>query len=188
MKKVHDRINYYAEKSDFEEVNQALKNNSNKRMHIRYIVILNYLQGYKLNEIAYMNNISSQTVGVYVKKYKSSGLSGLVIGKSPGAPRHLTNAQELELIKIITTRTPDEEGFTARKNWDTTIIRKLVMKLYGVSYCQRGMLEVLYRNNLSFTRPTYSLKKADESKQKEFKEQFELLKKINERSYRLYSF
>ena len=177
MKRAHDRINYYAEKSDFEEVNQALKNNSNKRMHIRYMVILNYLQGYKLNEIAYMNNISSQTVGVYVKKYKLFGLSGLAMGKSSGAPHHLTDAQESELVKIITTRTPDEEGFTARKNWDTTIIRQLVMKLYGVSYCQRGMLEVLYRNNLSFTRPTYSLKKADESKQKEFKKQFELLKR-----------
>lgn len=139
-------------------------------MHIRYTVILNYLQGYRLNEIAYMNNISSQTVGVYVKKYKLFGLSGLTVRKSPGAPSHLTKEQEAELIKIVTTKTPDEKGFTSRKNWDTAIIRQLVMKLYGISYCQRGMLEVLYRNNLSFTRPRYSLEKADESKQKEFKE------------------
>lgn len=92
MKKTNKRINYYAEKSDFEEINQALKNSPNKRMYILYMVILNYL--------------------------------------------------------------------------------------HGVSYCQRGILEVLYRNNLSFTRPTYSLKKSDKSKQKEFKELFEILKKI----------
>ena len=62
------------------------------------------------------------------------------------------------------------------------------MKFYGVSYCQRGMLKVLYRNNLSFIRPTYFLKKADESKQKEFKKQFDLLKKTDIWIYRPYSF
>ncbi|WP_326839100.1 terminase gpP N-terminus-related DNA-binding protein [Clostridium aromativorans] len=64
-------------------------------MYIRYMVILNYLQGYKLNEIAYMNNISFQTVGVYVKKYKLFRLSDLAMGKSLRVPRHLTNDQEL---------------------------------------------------------------------------------------------
>jgi len=39
------------------------------------------------------------------------------------------------------------------------------------------MLYVLYRLNLSFTRPTYTLAKADPQKQEEFKEKFELLKK-----------
>ncbi|MBV4416486.1 helix-turn-helix domain-containing protein [Clostridium tyrobutyricum] len=61
------------------------------------MVILNYLQGYKLREIAYMNNISSQTVGVYVKKYKLSGLGGLVMSKGSGAPHHLTREQKSEM-------------------------------------------------------------------------------------------
>ncbi|MCH3965422.1 MAG: hypothetical protein LKE46_14325 [Clostridium sp.] len=63
-----------------------------------------------------MNNISSQTLGVYVKKYKLFRIRGLAMGKSSGVPRHLTGDQESELVKIITTSTPDEEGFTARKN------------------------------------------------------------------------
>lgn len=71
-------------------------------MHIRYMVILNYLQGYKLKEIAYMNNLSSQTVGIYVKKYKIFGLEGLIMRKSPGASRHLNSEQEAELVSIIT--------------------------------------------------------------------------------------
>jgi putative transposase len=40
------------------------------------------------------------------------------------------------------------------------------------------MLEVLYCNGFSYTRPTYSLEKADPLKQVEFKQDFELLKKI----------
>ncbi|MCC9296708.1 hypothetical protein LN736_17875 [Clostridium sp. WLY-B-L2] len=42
-----------------------------------------------------MNNISFQTVGVYVKKYKLFRLSDLAMGKSLRVPRHLTNDQEL---------------------------------------------------------------------------------------------
>ena len=178
MRKLWPKINFYAEQSDFEEVNKALKTNKDIRMHIRYEVVLNYLQGYQLIEIAKMHNISSQTVENYIKRYKSGGLIALVPHKSKGAPRHLNNNQEAELINIITTMTPDEVGFESRKNWDTTIIRQLVSKLYGVSFCQRGMLDVLYRNGLSYTRPTYSLEKADSLKQEEFKEQFKLLKKI----------
>jgi hypothetical protein len=39
------------------------------------------------------------------------------------------------------------------------------------------MAEVLYRLNLSYTRPTYILKKADKQKQEAFKEDFKTLKK-----------
>jgi len=56
------------------------------------------------------------------------------MGKSTGAPRHLNQEQEEELVNIIVTRTPDEFGYIARKNWDTTILRKLVLQLFGVSF------------------------------------------------------
>jgi len=39
------------------------------------------------------------------------------------------------------------------------------------------MIDVLHRLNLSYTRPTYTLAKADPQKQEEFKQEFELLKK-----------
>lgn len=169
MKKQFIRINYYAEKSDFEEITKVLKETKDLRMRIRYEVILNYLQGYSFKEIGSMHKISSQTVSTYIKKYKKNGVAGLIMGKSTGAPRHFTKQQEAEIINIITTKNPEEFNFKARVNWDTNIIRQLVSKLYGVSFCQRGMFQVLYRNGLSFTQATYSLEKADLSKQEEFK-------------------
>ena len=39
------------------------------------------------------------------------------------------------------------------------------------------MLQVLYRLDLSYTRPTYTLAKADPEKQEAFKQDFEVLKK-----------
>ncbi len=99
------------------------------------------------------------------------------MGKSTGAPRLLTQEQEQQLFEVITTKTPDEVGFPNRKNWDSNIARQWVHNNFGVQYSPRGMLEVLHRLNLSFTRPTYTLAKADPQKQEEFKQEFELLKK-----------
>lgn len=43
--------------------------------------------------------------------------------------------------------------------------------------CHRGMVEVLYRLNLTYTRPTYVMKKTDKNKHENFKNDFEQLKK-----------
>lgn len=179
MTRSNVRINYYAEQSDFDEIKKALKENKDLRLHIRYMAILNFLQGYNFKEIASMLNISAQTVSTYVRKYRKLGIDGLkIICKSKGAPRYLDGKQESELINIILTKTPDEVGFTGMKNWDSSIIGQLVFQKYGVSFGRTGMIKLLHRNGLSYTRPTYSLEKADKAKQEEFKDNFKLLKKI----------
>lgn len=63
------------------------------------------------------------------------------------------------------------------KNWDSSILRQLVLVKYGASFGHTGMIKLLHRNGLSYTRPTYSLEKADKAKQEEFKNNFKLLKK-----------
>jgi putative transposase len=56
----------------------------------------------------------------------------------------------------------------------------LTKKKYGVVFTDRGVRALLYRLGLSYTRPTYTLAKADPEKQEAFKEEFETAKK-NER-------
>ena len=73
---------------------------------------------------------------------------------------------------MITTKTPDELGFGYRKNWNANMARKWVSDNFQVEYSNRGMLQVLHRLNLSYTRPTYTLAKADLEKQEAFKEEF----------------
>jgi len=48
---------------------------------------------------------------------------------------------------------------------------------FGVDYSERGTRDLLYRLNFSFTAPTYTLPKADQKKQAEFKKTFERFKK-----------
>ncbi|MDF2884622.1 MAG: transcriptional regulator, partial [Clostridiaceae bacterium] len=85
--------------------------------------------------------------------------------------------QESKIVELITDNTPEDVGFESRKNWTIEIIRQWVIREFDVTMCHRGMAEVLYRLNLSYTRPTYILKKADKQKQEAFKEDFKTLKK-----------
>lgn len=59
------------------------------------------------------------------------------------------------IIEVITTKIPDEVGFGHRKNWNANIAGKWVSDNFNVEYSNRGMLQVLHRLNLSYTRPTY---------------------------------
>lgn len=48
---------------------------------------------------------------------------------------------------------------------------------FGIEMCHKGIAVVLHRLNLSYTRPTYALKKADKEKQEKLKNDFDTLKK-----------
>ncbi len=160
-----------------QDVKAAIKNNKDTKMHIKYLTILSHLHGLQNVDIAMNLGLCAHTVGSYIKKYKAGGLDNLLPVPKPGAPRLLTKEQEQQLVEVITTQTPDEAGFPNRKNWNTVLIREWVENNYNVKYCQSGMLYVLYRLNLSFTRPTYTLANADPQKQEAFKQRFDLLKK-----------
>ena len=81
------------------------------------------------------------------------------------------------LAETITTQTPDQVGFPNRKNWYINIVQQWIKNTFNVEYSHRGTHEVLQRINLSFTRPTYTLAKADPQKQEEYRQDFDLLKK-----------
>lgn len=162
-----------------QELKEAMKKTKDKRMFLRYHVVYLHLKGYKNIEIMKYVDICEHTVGTYVNAYKANGIAGLSMGKSTGAKRHLTSEQEQKLFEVITTQTPEQVGFPYRMNWDSNIARQWVKNNFDIDYSARGILYVLHRLNLSFTRPTYTLAKADPAKQEQFKQDFELLKKAD---------
>lgn len=177
MKKIKADLLNDINNSEIQSLKKAIKENTNKRMHIRYMVIYHHLEGYTNLEIAAIEHICNHTVGTYINSYKERGLEGLKMGKSSGAPRFLTDEQEKTLIEVIINKTPDEVGFPNRKNWDCNIVCQWVLNNFNIKYSRNGMLQVLHRHNLSYTRPTYTLAKADSVKQEIFKQEFEVLKK-----------
>lgn len=159
------------------ELKSALKSTKSIRMYKRYSVLLRHYEGFTNKRIAEMESLELHAVGIYIKNYESKGLSGLEMKHSTGAKRKLNKEQESRIVELVTNNTPEEVGFESRKNWTIEIIRQWVIREFGVAMCHRGMAGVLYRLNLSYTRPTYVLKKADKQKQEVFKENFKTLKK-----------
>ncbi|WP_114297674.1 winged helix-turn-helix domain-containing protein [Anaerobacterium chartisolvens] len=72
------------------------------------------------------------------------------------------------MVQIVTMHTPDEVGFPNRKNWYVDIIRQWVQQNFEMQYIYTGILDLLYRSNLSYTQSTYILTKANPQKQEEF--------------------
>ena len=162
---------------EIKELKIALKQTKNIRLHKRYSVVLRHFEGFTNKRIAEMEALEPHAVGNYIRNYKLKGLAGLEMKYSPGPPKKLSKEQEEKIIEVITNNTPNEVGFESRKNWTLDIIRDWVKNEFKVDMSQSGMCVVLHRLNLSYTRPTYVLAKADKVKQENFKSDFETLKK-----------
>ena len=59
------------------------------------------------------------------------------------------------------------------------MVCEYVKRQFQVTFSKRGMLNLLHRIKLSYTRPTYSLAKADPEKQEKFREELESIKKTS---------
>lgn len=160
-----------------QEIKAAMKGNKDLRMHERYQIMIMVLRAEPYQKISELTGRSHGTICNYVKAYKNGGIAGLKMQHSPGRPRQLTPEQEQQVYQMIVDKTPVDVGFPSKMNWTSPIIRKWIEQEFGVLYSDRGTRELLYRINLSFTTPTYTLAKADPVKQEAFKKEFENTKK-----------
>ncbi|WP_051623618.1 winged helix-turn-helix domain-containing protein [Clostridium hydrogeniformans] len=162
---------------EIHKIRDELKCEKNVHLYKRYSVLLKYFEGFSNRKIAEMENLDEYTVGIYIKNYKLNELAGLKMGHRTGAKRKINAEQEKLILETVITKTHDEVGFKSRKNWTIELIRQWVIQEFNITMSHRGMAEVLYRLNLSYTRPTYVLAKADKEKQQNLKKDFEALKK-----------
>lgn len=164
--------------NEIDEVKKAMHDAKDRRHFERYQAVYLYLTGSKIKEIARIIGRIPETAGIYITTYKDHGLEGLTLNHSTGRPSHLSAEQTALLIETIATKVPADVGFTARYNWTLALIVEFVRNKWGVTYSLRGMSRLLARQGLSYTRPTYTLEKADSEKQRVFVEEtFPALKK-----------
>lgn len=158
----------------------ASKTEKSVKQKMRYDAVLLYMEGYPRKQISEIFHIPIRTVSYHILKYEKGGIEALLIIKQPGAQKKLTDAQEAELLHIISTQTPEEAGLGIFANWTAALVCAYVNREYGISFSSRGMLNLFERLGLSYTRPTYTLEKADPKKQARFRKTFEELKKTPE--------
>lgn len=161
-----------------EELKSMMRKTKDSRYFERYQAVYLYLGGYIMKKIAEIIGRHPVTVSIYISNYNESGIEGLELGHSTGKPSKLSEEQKAILLKTVSTQVPADVGFTAKYNWTLALIVEYVKNEWGISYSLRGMSLILHALGLSYTRPTYTLEKADPEKQKEFSEvTFPALKK-----------
>lgn len=165
---------------DYYRLLTASKKEKNVKQKLHYDTVLLYLEGYPGKQISEILHIPRRTVNYHISRYENSGMESLILGKHPGAPKKLSDAQESELLTVISTKTPQEAGVGVFANWTAALACAFVKQRFGVTFSTRGMLNLFQRLGLSYTRPTYTLNKADPQKQEQFRETFETLKKTAE--------
>ena len=160
-----------------EELKMAMSEEKNQKMFVRYQVIYMLLSGESYEKIADYTGLSNMTLFNYRKTYCEKGIIGLVPKKQPGRKRHLTAEQETQVVSVVVNQTPKEVGFPVEMNWTAPLIRDWIKRTFDVSFSERGTRDLLYRLGLSYTKPTYTLEKADPIQQAAFLEEFEHVKK-----------
>ena len=150
------------------------------KLRRRYDIVRLFLSKRSKPDIADILDISLTQVYLILNLYKQAGIEGLTLKQPPGRQHKLTDEQERELINIITEKLPKEVGLEPHCNWTAPLACKYVKDHYGVTFSERGMRNVFYRLNLSYTRPSYVLAKAEPQKQAEFLEKLEDIKKTPE--------
>ncbi|WP_260440994.1 IS630 family transposase, partial [Parageobacillus thermoglucosidasius] len=111
--------------------------------------------------------------------FNEGGLEKLLDKKTPpGKSPYLTEEQQKKLKHMILHSTPFEQGLGMATSWDTRIIPSYLQNQYGISMTRVGVNKMLHRLGLSYTRPTYTLAKGDEQKQRAFVQEMEMIKKL----------
>lgn len=166
---------------DYYRLLTASKTEKSVKQKMRYDVVLLYMEGHSRKQISQVLHIPLRTVSYHISRYENGGIESLILIKQPGAPKKLSNVQEAELLSVISTKTPQEAGVGVFANWTAAPVCAFVKQRFGISFSTRGMLNLFQRLGLSYTRPTYTLNKADPEKQEQFRETFERLKKTAEK-------
>lgn len=139
---------------------------------------LSDLRSYEKQEV--QGNIRNRIMAV--RRFNEGGMDLLLERKfGKGRSCLLTEEQQRELKETILNSSPSDHGLGTAVSWTTPIISAYIQSTYDVQMTLIGVLRKLWRLSLSYTRPTYVLKKADIHKQRLFSHQLDWIKKRLER-------
>jgi putative transposase len=162
-----------------EALKSAERQEPNKSNAKRIMTVRLLMEGYTIPQVMQIVNCSKKTVYNCQNRYASEGISGLSSKPKSGREKKLTPEQERKLYETIKTKLPNEVGFAPFVNWTSMLAVQWVKQNYDVTFSDRGMRNLFERIGLSYTRPTYTLKKADPEKQASFINEFEHIKKTD---------
>lgn len=121
----------------------------------RKIVIRMWKSKKKVAEIMEATDFSKDTVYVTIRAYKKGGVKALrpkTRGRKNGEKRHLTAAQEQEIMKLLVDYNPEQYKIKGCL-WTRDSVRELIHQKYGIDMPIRTVGEYLKRWGLTVQRP-----------------------------------
>lgn len=121
----------------------------------RKIVIRMWKSKKTVAEIVEATDFSQDTVYVTIRAYKKGGMKALrpkTRGRRAGEKRHLSAAQEQEVLKLLVDHNPEQFKIKGCL-WTRDSVRELIHQKYGIDMPIRTVGEYLKRWGLTVQRP-----------------------------------
>ncbi len=150
-----------------DELNGLYQKENDPIVKIRLLASILRREGKTLEEISSTVKRPLTTVGDWLRRLHTEGISGKDDKKRSGRPKRLTDKQ-IEDLKPILFKSPQEQGFPYII-WTTRLVIQLIEQLYNVSYKSLQVRRILHRLGLSCQKPRPSHRKANKQLQERFK-------------------
>ena len=147
------------------ELQNCAKRETDARRRIRLQVIILAQQGYTVPQIIEALGGSRRPIQEYVRRYNRDGLAGLVDRRQGGNHRHLSDAEEQQIMEHL-DRTAADPRDGVRRGED---LRRWIEQQFGVLYSLNGIYVLLDRLGYSCLMPRPRHANADPEAQAAFK-------------------
>ncbi|NJD78938.1 MAG: transposase [Candidatus Methanoperedens sp.] len=149
------------------ELNDIYQEEEDSKAKIRLLAAILRKEGKTLEEISSTVKHPLTTVGDWLRRLHTEGISRKNNKKPSGRPKRLTDKQ-IENLKPILFKSPQEQDFPFII-WTTKLVIQLIEKLYNVSYKPLQVRRILHNLGLSCQKPRPSHRKANKQLQDKFK-------------------
>ena len=112
-------------------------------------------KGKRVKEICETTGLSDKTVRMTFAAYDEGGINAIkpkVRGRRTGEKRHLTQAQEQEILKLLVDHSPEQFKIKGCL-WTRDSVREFIHQKYGIDMPIRTIREYLHRWGLTVQRP-----------------------------------
>lgn len=124
------------------------------RIETRVLTMLGLAEGYSVEEVSQLFQVSDQTVRNWLEKFLYGGIEELVrIKRSPGRPAKLTKAQRRALGEWLDVG-PSALGFTGNC-WRSPMIQVLIEECFGVLYSVHYLSQLLRSMGFSYQKASF---------------------------------
>ena len=150
-------------KDELIELHRAHRSERNKQLAYRIHAVILLGTGYTLKKVKQVLFIDDDTLSIYVKSYKKSGIDGLLQDNRNGKSCKLNPKQISELCHELNNTI----------HLTTASIISFVKSKFDVNYTNSGMRDLLHRLNYVYKKPTLVPGNPDSDEQEIFALQYE---------------